>query len=795
MSKDSEPLLSDLPILLSSAFSVFLRPLVHYLDKPSLPKYAGPLALAGLRDQVKVQFQDYAIPHVFASNEHDLFFTQGFLHAQERLWQMESMRRFLSGRIAEILPFRAREAAQNDYFMRLIGVRQAVIDTEAMLDEQVRAHLRSYAGGVNRYIERCGKKLPWEFRLLRYSPEPWQPLDSMTIAKGFALLLSTALYTRLHLIALANQLAHQPEKLRALWPAESADRASITTAVWSAAQGLWHFTNGNWSQNPWHSAGHGSNNWAVAANRSTTGHAILCNDPHLRFALPAMFYLMKLRADGTGYDASGASMPGLPYIQLGHNREIAWGVTAALCDDAELYREKLHPVDPSLYQGVDSWQPFSRRQEIIGVRGRSALKRTIRATRHGPVISDYDKTQKQDEVLALRWTAHEPSQEFLSVYGINQARNWSEFRAALSQHGAPCLNYVYADRSNNIGYALAGKIPIRAAANTRLPVEGWRIENDWCGFIPFAELPRVYNPPEGMVASANNRIVNNNHSTLAQFAEPPHRIRRISDLLQADKRLSTRDMAAIQMDAVSLHAKELLETLATDLHRTAVEFPALAKVVEQLLAWDGSCHADSTEAALFHVWHQRLMANLLMPSLGENVFRGYIEILNQCIEPLEHIFAEADSHWFTARSRRDVVSLSLREAVDDLRRRLGANVGRWTWGRLHRLMLRHPLGRHAPLGCVVNLGPIASPGDGMTINAGNYQHSNPYDHYIGAALRMIVDTGQWHQSGFILPGGQSGHPASPHYRDQLELWRQGRTIKIAVDEAWPTEHCLNISPC
>lgn len=786
----------DFSPLISSAVSALLRPLIHRLDKAALAKYSGNLAFTGLRARVAVHFQDYAIPHVFADNEDDLFFAQGFLHAQERLWQMESMRRFLSGRIAKILPLSAKNAVENDYFMRLIGIGQSARSCELLLDETIRRHLDAYAAGVNSYIEQCGRKLPWEFRLLRYTPEPWQPLDSLVIGKGFALLLSTALYTRLNCIALAQKLAPEPEKLRALWPDTSPREATITRALWSGTEDLWRFTSGSWATTPWHSTGHGSNNWAVAARRSSTGHALLCNDPHLRFGLPAMFYLMHLRAEASGYKVWGASIPGLPYVHLGHNSQIAWGVTAALCDDVELYREDVHRVDGRLYRAANDWLPFGTREEVFNVRGHAPVKRTIRTTRHGPVISDFDQTQNQEGVIALRWIAHEPSQEFRAAYGVNRARNWQEFLDALTQHSAPCLNYVYADRANNIGYALAGKVPQRAGANTRLVVDGSRDDNEWHGFIPFAELPRLYNPPDGMVASANNRIVGGNYPhSLAQFAEPSHRIRRIEALLQADPRLTLQDMAAIQMDTLSLHAQETVQTLSEDLTRAAELHPELADMVARLLTWDGNCQAQSVEASLFHVWHHRMMANLLTPTLGEALFRSYVEILNQCIEPPAGILAQPDSLWFAQCSRQEIVARSLQEAVEALADRFGVNPSRWSWGRLHRLRLQHALGRYSLLGGVVNLGPFASPGDGMTVNAGNYQHSNPYDHFIGAALRMIVATGDWSASGFVIAGGQSGHPASPHYRDQLELWRRGQTVKFGLEDIRPTGDCLIISPC
>ena len=716
-----------------------------------MAQYQGSCALSGLGESVTVRWQSHGIPHIFAGNEEDLFFAQGFLHAQERLWQMDLSRRYLSGRLAEIfgafkLPWReigshlrGRDASEFDFFMRLIGVSRAARTAETVLDEPVRRHLQKYADGVNRYIDACGKKLPWEFRLLRYTPEPWTPLDSLIVGKGFALLLSTALYTRLNRVALAAKLERQPEKLRALWPAYPEPAPTITRALWRSTENLWQFANGSWASSDWQAAGHGSNNWALAGARSTTGSAILCNDPHLRFSLPSTFYLMHLRsalpagAGAENYEAWGASIPGLPYIQLGHNRHIAWGATAALCDDVELYREKLHRLDGELYLAGNQWRRLTQSEEIFHTKGQPSLKRTIRSTLHGPLISDFSSAKDSGEVLALRWTAHEASQEFRAAYGINRARNWTEFLTALADHSAPTLNYVYADRDNNIGYCLAGKIPLRADNPSLLPVDGWEPANEWRGFIPFEELPRLYNPPEGAVATANNRIVDAAYGhPFAQLYEPEHRIRRIKILLDADSRLSLADMAAIQKDTLSLHALELVQQLTADLKQAALTEPKLSALVRNLLDWDGICHEQSMEAALFHVFHHRLISNLLVPTLGDELFRAYVEILNQCIAPLNNILSDPASVWFAERSRQEIVTQSLQEACAELGQRFGADSRRWRWGSIHSLALKHALGRNLLLNGIANLGPLPAPGDGMTVNAGHYRHSNPYEQIIGA---------------------------------------------------------------
>lgn len=782
----------------STVSSALLPPIIRALDKPSLPKYEGDLALPGLHQSVQVYWEAHGVPHVLADDEHDLFLAQGYLHAQERLWQMDMARRFLTGRIAEIfgdfsIPwrelasrFRGRRSADFDHFMRLTGIRQSALSSLELLPEDDRLRLQAYSDGVNRYIDRCGKRLPWEFRLLRYRPQPWRPEDSLTVSKGFAFLVSPALFTRLNMISIAARLEDQPEKFRSLLPSYPEDGPAITRAVKDAAQVVWRFVNGTLTGSDWHPAGQGSNSWVIGPQRSATGSAVLCNDPHLRMALPPIWYLMHLRAQSSataaeGYEAWGASVPGCPCIHIGHNRWIAWGITAAVCDDVDLYREKIHRLEPDRYLYGGEWRPMARREEVIQIRGGGTVRRIIRLTCHGPVLSDFDGDNRSGEILSFRWTAHEPAQDLHGLYGINQARDWSQFLESLSHHAAPAINFVYADRQGNIGYSLAGKIPNRTRTPSLLPLAGWEKSSDWQGFIPFAELPRIYNPPDGAIATANNKLVDASYPYyLSGFFEPPHRVRRIQELLAAKQTHSQNDLARIQLDSVSRHAQETIEVLRMDLTSIRREDSGAGEAVDRLLSWDGRCEEDSVEAAIFHVFHHRLMANLLTPALGEELFAAHVEILNQCIVPIDQILRNPQSPWFASESRRDLVARSLPEAVDELRTALGDEMQRWHWGRIHTLSLTHPLGRLALLRPALSVGPFASCGDGTTINMGFYRHSAPYRHTVGASLRFIIDLGNLNDSSFIMPTGQSGRLFSPHDRDQTNLWRGGGMLSMAT---------------
>jgi penicillin G amidase len=665
------------------------------------------------------------------------------------------------------------------------------------LSEPEAQYLSAYSAGVNRFIEHCGKKLPWEFRLLRYEPEPWTADDTLTINKGLSFLLSTALYTRLNFLAVAARLENQPEKLRALMPTYPDDAATVVAAAWNPLRSLWEFTSAGLADSAVHPAGHGSNGWVVAPHRSTTGGALLANDPHLRMNLPSIWYLMHLRAnEGRAgvppYEVWGATIPGIPFVQIGRNRRIAWGITAAVCDDVEIYREKLHAPGSDRYWHAQEWRRMSRRSERITVRGKKAIEKIVRSTQRGPVISDFGVLSGAQEAMSARWTAQEPSREIGALYTLNRAGGWSEFLAALSGHSAPSLNFLYADMDGNIGYALAGKIPIRNSVPTLLPQEGWDDQKQWRGFVPWAEMPRLLNPPGGVIASANHKIVDSAYPYyLSLFFEPPHRAARIEELLASRDRHSVESMAEIQLDAVSLHARALVELLYDDLSSVDGDEGLAGAAVEHLRYWNGDCSVSSIAAAIFHVFHHRLLRNLLVPTLGEDLFAAYVEILNQCIVPTDAILRDENSPWFRGRSRRKVVFLSLKEACFELSRKFGANPDHWRWGEVHQLLMSHPLGRIAPLQPLLAIGPMASPGDGTTINLGFYRHSNPYRQSVGASLRFTADLSDPAASDFVLPSGQSGHPLSPYYGDQSSLWSQGRRIRLLhFDSATPVTRLI-----
>jgi penicillin amidase len=383
------------------------------------------------------------------------------------------------------------------------------------------------------------------------------------------------------------------------------------------------------------------------------------------------------------------------------------------------------------------------------------------------------------------------------MYRVNRARNWPEFLAGLELHQAPSLNFVYADSAGNIGYTLAGKIPKRPNAPTLLPVDGWDETSDWQGFIPFDELPRLFNPPSGVIATANNRIADDAYPYyLAHFFEPPHRVRRIHDRLNAQAKLTRTDMKNIQLDDFSLHALELIEALRDDLTGCAENEPAVARAATELLRWDGRCTSDSVGAALFHLLHHHLLRDLLTPALGPEIFSAYVEILNQCLVPTDAILKNPASPWFAQRSRWQLVASALRLTCAELAAALGADPGRWQWGKFHHLQINHALGRVSLLKPILSVGPHPAAGSGATINIAFYRHSNPFAQVVGPSLRMIVELGPRPDSSAVLNPGQSGHFTSAHYDDQSSPWRSGHQYELSHrSNLSDPDRCLLLKPC
>lgn len=794
----------------------------------SVPDYGARFEVSGLEAPVKIYYDEYAAAHIEAATEHDLFFAQGFAHARERLWQMDLARRAAKGELAEIL---GEPALGFDRLFRTIGLRY-IADTlwnGPYLSPESRAALQAYAQGVNAYLAQIkagNAVLPIEFDILQYEPSEWRPEDCLAIARLMGWELNIAWHIDVALADITAQVGYQ--KARSLYPDYPKDKPTIlpalpdTTKRTAEVLRAWHSLDKAYRKFAGVMGSHlGSNSWAVTRSKSVTGNAILANDPHLGFSAPARWYEMHLSCTPAGINAAGCSLPGVPCIVLGRNDSIAWGLTNMMLDDCDFF------VSP------DSAETFAERVEEIRIKGAASVALRVRQSSKGVVISDevYRGFQRAHSPLleaytiSMKWTGLLPSDEVAAFLGLLKAKNWQEFRAALRHYGLPGQNFLYADAKGHIGYQAAGKLPIRNDKQGFLLRDAQKPEQDWQGFVPFEELPMLFDPPSDMIVTANNKIVPDGYKYyISALWEPPSRAERITTLLNSKDKLSANDFEQMQSDAVSPFAQQtvqyLLSALSTD------TLPAHQKPIQFLRNWNGEFSQHSIAATIYAQWLKQLLRNTLCDELGENLFQNYLSLVNAPTRVIAQLLADSTlttevrdsvvvqvwrhSEWFddvrteARESRDDIIRKSFREAVEILRRELGENEADWQWGNVHQLTIRHVFGQKAkdgsenPLGRVFNLGPFKTAGTSTTLNNGEY-HYRAADstgtalldaaQQLGASSRRVVDLSE---DGFrsVLPGGNSGAVMSPHYADQLPLWLQGKlrhfTMNLARLKKQPT---------
>jgi penicillin amidase len=740
----------------------------YLVVRRTFPQVDGTSQVAGLQDRVDVHRDKWGVPHIFAHNEHDVFFAQGYVHAQDRLWQMEFNRRVGAGRLSEVL---GEAALKNDRFLRTIGLYRAAEADLQVLPTEVIDLLQAYADGVNAFISMRGGRLPLEFLLLGFKPEPWTPTDSLAWGKFMSMnlggnwereLLRAKLIAALGEDKVRDLVPPYPGQGPFIIPPEAESYGRLDTSILSDYQGVKELA-GIWGQPL------GSNNWVVDGSKTATGRPMLANDPHLSIQMPSIWY--EIHLVGEKLDVVGFSFPGAPGVIIGHNRHIAWGMTNAGPDVQDLYVEKINPDNPDQYEFEGRWEDMTIIREEIKVKGRDEPEvLTVRLTRHGPIMTPV--VPEAEEQLALRWTALEGGQLFRSVYMLDQARNWEEFREALRYFQAPSQNFVYADVEGNIGYQMPGDIPIRAKGEGLVPVPGWTGEYEWTGSIPFEELPSVYNPPTHYVVTANHKVVPDDYPYLIshEWAEP-FRAQRIIDLLQAKDTLTADDFRDIQADTYSIPAAVLTPYVL----ELGPEGWLQERAFRLLEGWDYRLESSSAAAGVMEVMLWRLLANtfgdeLQEAGIEEKEFLGFpTSLLN--------IIAERDNPWFDdvrtaeVEDRDDILRRSAQEMVDFWGRRFGDQPRDWTWGRLHQAVFAHPLGSVSPLHLLFNRGPVPARGSGDTVDAASYKRGDFLIRSL-ASLRQIVDVSEWRNSRSQHTTGQSGQPLHKHYGDMIESWQE-----------------------
>lgn len=797
-------------ILLLIALSAAI--FIPYSIRRSFPRVGGEIRLGGLEAPVEVIRDEYGIPHIYATTQHDLFFAQGYVHAQDRFWQMDFWRHIGSARLAEMF---GESQLDNDIFLRTLGWARIAEQELALLDENSLAILQAYADGVNAYLaDHGGTALSLEYLFLRilnpgYQVEPWQPLHTLTWAKAMAWNLGGNMDQEIERAVLLQTLT--PEQVASISPGYPSAHPLIVPDFHLGGKPSLQLSRGS-EASPIEAAaplltdlrarlvaleqtlgaraiGLGSNSWVISGALTSSGSPILANDPHLGAQMPSIWHMVGLHCSPKGeacpFEVSGVSFAGAPGVIIGHNDRIAWGFTNLGPDVQDLYIEKINPDNPNQYEVNGEWREMELVHETILVSGGEPVELTVRYTRHGPVISDTTYLPEafgnatgldlpDPYAIALRWTALEPNFIFRAIWKFNRAEDWEEFREGAEELAAPAQNLVYADIDGNIGYQTPGWIPIRANGDGTMPVPGWTDEFEWTGYIPFDELPYSFNPPQGYIVTANNTVVGEDYPYLIHVVnDHGHRARRIVDLIEnAPGPIDIAYVQRMQGDNKDLNAEKLVPYLLG----TPID-PALEPARQLLEDWDFQAHMDSSAAALFESFWKNLLALTFHDELPEEFWpegdSRWFVVFADLVEQPENAWWD-DRRTPQVETRDEIFSQALTAAVAEMEKLLGNDPADWTWGDLHTLTLTNQtLGTSgiAPVEAIFNRGKFRTSGGSGIVNATGWDASETYEIRSLPSMRMIVDFSDLSQALMVHTSGQSGHTYHRHYVDMVDLWR------------------------
>lgn len=810
-----------LALLVSGGGAYYFK---SYLPKQvapqSFPQIEGEITIAGLDGPVDIYRDQMGIPHIYASTLHDIFFAQGYVHAQDRFWQMDFWRHIGSGELSAMF---GKGQVKTDTFLRTLGWRQVAEQEYEQLSPQVKTALQAYTDGVNAYIkDRRPEQLSLEHAILTsllnrgYVVEPWTPIHSLTWGKAMAWDLGGNMDDEIERAILLKTLS--PEQVAELYPPYPEDYPVIVPKIGEQVSapaksfatspallstldfsplaeqvGVLDALLGPKSPDI------GSNSWAVSGQRTTTGKPFLANDMHLASQMPSIWYQMSLhcqpQSEACPLQVTGFSFAGVPGIIAGHNDRIAWGFTNLGPDVQDLFIEKINPENPNQYEVNGQWVDFETRQEVIQVAGGEPVEITVRISRHGPIISDsYGPLKDQVEpteipfkdkaginlpehyAIALAWTALTPSSPFEAIWGFNNAQNWEEFRAAARKWSVPAQNLLYADVDGNIGYQTPGVIPIRKKGDGTLPVPGWSGEYDWSGYIPFEELPYVFNPQSGYIVTANNQANPRDYPyLLTKDWDYGQRAARIVDMIEnAPGKIDAAYIQQMHGDSKNLNAEALVPVL-----RSVKLDPDLASLRETFFStWDFQNRADSQSAAVFE-W---FWWNLALDTFQDDLPKDYQPAGgSRWYEVMRHLIQQPDSPWWDDHStgdkvetRDDIFQRAFAETVSQIQKEYGKDPARWpTWGDLHTVTFRNlTLGKSgiAPLEALFNRGPFRVSGGKSIVNATGWELGVSFQVNWLPSEREIIDLSNLDASVAIHTTGQSGHAYHPHYVDMAPLW-------------------------
>ncbi len=765
------------------------------------PAALNPQGLQGLTSSVSITKDQWGVPHIRAKTDLDAFYAQGFIHAQDRLWQMELNRRIGAGRLSEIL---GSSALEQDKFLRTWGFYKAAETAYPALEPRSKATLEAYAAGVNAFITQGN--YPIEFGLLGVKPEPWKPTDSLVWAKMLAFDLSGNWGDELENLMLVKKLgvagynALKPEYAKpyptivrledykgkiTLPNLEGTPKQSMQLSVTleNAMQHVQKIAKGLYEElGIGFQKGLGSNNWVISGSRTASGKPLLANDPHLSFQAPSLWYLADLK--GNELSVIGASLPGVPGVVLGRNEHIAWGATNTAPDTQDLF---LLEIENGAYKTPNGNVQLQTREEIIKVAGKEE-KFNIRSSEYGPIISDLGLVKTElpnNQAFALRFVALEPNDTTLDAFlGFNYAKNWDEFKTALRRYVTPQQNFVYADTAGNIGYYAPGKIPTRNW-DSNFPAEASKGHN-WTGYYNFADLPNVLNPREGFIVTANNRTLPFT-ATIPEFStyNEGYRAQRIRELILENNQHTIATMRAAQADTYSVVARELVPSLLA----LKPQSEATQRLQNAIRNWDFKANLESTGATAF-AYYYRELTKVLTDELEQPYWNEPTFIIPAFTKGSPYCDNKNTPNLEICNT---IMQNALENGATALEQQLGSNVGNWTWRKQHIAQFNALIGSNPTIGFFVNRS-IATNGSLQTVNVGGY-NQDTFRQRSGPSFRSIIDFSSLNSSRYIHPMGQSGDPFSRNYNNLLPLWRDGQDIPMSqASSDWGSGVVLELKP-
>ncbi len=713
----------------------------------------------GVKSPVEIERDSWGIPHISAGNDEDLFFGYGFAMAQDRLFQLDYLRRKGRGRLSEIL---GPDGLESDLLARTVGLAGIASEEQKRLPAEVAQRLQAFSAGINAVIECSRASLPIEFDLLDYEPEPWSSVDSLAIQVEFQWYL-TGRFPVIVIPELAKRRLGDESLYRAFLRGEADEESILPPGAYPAQSGR-NPAAGQAGSDP--HEGEGSNNWVIAGSRTQSGQPLLASDPHIAFAAVSCWYEVHLRSPSL--HLTGAGYVGVPAVMIGRNERVAWGITNNICSQRDLYQEKTDSRHPGCFLYDGDWEPARERIEEIKVKGKPSLTRKVRHSRNGPIVDSVLPPLARDTgPVSLRWLGAEGSGWLAALQRMNRAGSVDQFRQALKGWRMPTWSLVFADVEGDIGYQSTGQIPIRRVWE-RGYRPGWDPIHQWDGLIPFEGMPHLKNPERGWMATANNRPAADDYPyPLSGTWSSGYRARRVRQMIEEKEGLSREDLVRMQQDALSLRARECLPFLLKILEDRP---RGGAEVVGVLRRWDGRMEIDSVGASIFETFFTHWSRTVA----GERFPDDYVDLISGAIAGLaSQLLREDQAGWFHRQSPRAAVLGAWETTLAELSRRLGPDVSSWVWGRVHKVRLRHVLSGRGDLGKLLDRGGQPVKGNGVTVCNTGYDPN--WGAPIGANYRLIADLsdpacGLW----TVDAQGQSGHPGSTHYCDQLTEWLGAR---------------------